>query len=205
MEQTWRWFGPDDHVRSGTSARPGRPASSRRCTTSPTAWSGASRRSRRARPRSRRILARPALERGREPAGARVHQARRRRSRAAVRQLSPVAAQPRPLRRHDDLLQLHAGARLDAHGTRPSAAGRRHGAALQRARVRGLRLLHAASAPVPRRTIRRRCWRGRGPGSTGRPRATSASCSPTSWRGCPAPSTATTSPACGACSTATAR
>ena len=37
-----------------------------------------------------------------------------------------------------------------------------------------------------------------------RPRATGGSCSPTSWPACPAPSTATTSPACAGCWSATA-
>ena len=100
--------------------RPGRPASSPRCTTSPTAWSGPTDEiERRKALIAADAVARPALERGREPARGRADQARRGRPRAAVRELPPVAAQPRRLRGHHRLLQLHAGARLDAHRSRP--------------------------------------------------------------------------------------
>ena len=158
-------------------------------------WSVEEIEARKARDRGRR-LARPALERGREPAGPRADQARRRRSRAAVRELPPVAAQPRALRRHHDLLQLHARARLDAHRTRASAARRRHGAALQRARVRGLRLLHAGAARRRGGPFARGRCGGQGPGSTRRPKPPADAPRQHHGRVCPAPSTATTSRAC---------
>ena len=87
---------------------------------------------------------------------------------AAVRQLPPVDAQPRRLRGEDHLLQLHAGGGLDAHRAAPHAAGRRPRAALQRAPIRRLRLLHAATRRAPKPTIRRRSSRARAPGSTRR-------------------------------------
>ena len=82
--------------------------------------------------------------------------------------------------------------------------GRRPRAALQRARVRGLRLLHARAAGGGGRPPARGRAPRAAPGSTPRPRTTGGGCSATSWPACRAPSTATTSPACAGCSTATA-
>ncbi len=135
MEQTWRWWGPADPITLGAcTADRGDRHRAPRCTTSRPARSGARRRSRE---RLRFIEAgrepRPALERGGEPAGA----PRRSRSDAAIsnrcsRPIGSRSATSRPA--GVDTICYNFMPVLDWARTelRHPAAGRRHGAALQR-------------------------------------------------------------------------
>ena len=164
MEETWRWFGPDDVVQLASH-----PAGGcdwyRHGTASHSLWRGLERRGdREAQGADRcRSKSRSALERRRKPADPRAHQARRRRSRAAVRQLPAVDAQPRRLRYPHHLLQFHADPRLDPHRSRVAGCRWRHGAPLRSGEVLCVRLLHGRATgrrrrPRSRSGRRARIW-----------------------------------------------
>ena len=203
MEQTWRWFGPDDVVQLSHIRQAGATGIVTALHQIPygVVWSVEEIEKRKA-----LIAADPSLGLRWsvvESLPIQSHQDRRRRPRAPVRQLPPVHAQPRALRRHHvcyNFMPVLDWTRTElAH---PLPGGGR-GAALQRPRVRGLRLLHAGASG------RGGDHAARGPGARpgwfdARPKATGASCSPTSWPACPAPTTATTFRACARCSSATA-
>ena len=163
MEQTWRWFGPDDVVRLADARQAGATGIVTALHQIPygVVWSTDEIERRKALIEGD-TLAWPALERGREPAGGRADQARRRRSRSRSSTItasrcatSPPAASTTVCYNFMPVLDW---TRTELH---VRAAGRRPGAALRRARVRRLRLLHAGA---PRR-------RGRSPAGGRRPGA----------------------------------
>ncbi len=147
---------------SPTPGRPERPASSPRCTTSPTAWSGA----------SQEIEGRKALIAADASLGLRWSVVESLPVPEAIKlgegDLEPLFENYRQslrnlaaLRRDHRLLQLHAGARLDAHRTRAircPAAARRCASTRTSSRPS---TASCWSAPARRRTIRPRSLRAR--------------------------------------------
>ena len=103
-----------------------------------------------------------ALGGGREPAGLGGDQEAEGRLARASRRLAAVAAASRRSRGRGDLLQLHAGARLDPHRSRLAAALGRHLHALRPHRFRRLRHPYPRP-PRRRRGLPARAGRGRRP------------------------------------------
>ena len=157
MEQTWRWFGPDDVVQPAADpAGRRRAASSPRCTKFPTAWSGP----------IEEIEKRKALIEADPSLGLRWSVVESLPVAEPIKlgegDLAPLFDNYRQslrnlaaLRRHDGLLQFHAGAGLDAHRARAAAARRRHA--------------RCASTPTNSPPSTASCWSARAPRRSTRP------------------------------------